>query len=185
MYPKSCRAVTDRVSGVYSIQPEWPFKEPMLVYCDQDYESGGWTVIQRRIDGTVSFERDSSDYAQGFGNLNGEFWLGLENIYKLVKSAPHELVLVVEDFSGNTSYAKYSSWDLDRVGIFPRHPPPPVLVGFRKTTMSKHNIQHCAENLRPDGPMLILTVFASSHAESQGLGASSLATGTITLGMMK
>uniref|UniRef100_A0AAG5DBP3 Fibrinogen C-terminal domain-containing protein n=1 Tax=Anopheles atroparvus TaxID=41427 RepID=A0AAG5DBP3_ANOAO len=116
MYPKSCRDVTDRVSGVYSIQPEWPFKEPMLVYCDQDYESGGWTVIQRRIDGTVSFERDSSDYAQGFGNLNGEFWLGLENIFKLVKSAPHELVLVVEDFSGNTSYAKYSSWDLDRVG---------------------------------------------------------------------
>uniref|UniRef100_A0A182JE50 Fibrinogen C-terminal domain-containing protein n=1 Tax=Anopheles atroparvus TaxID=41427 RepID=A0A182JE50_ANOAO len=61
-YPKSCRDVTHRVSGVHRIQPEWPFQEPMLVYCDQEFESGGWTVIQRRIDGTVDFERDYVDY---------------------------------------------------------------------------------------------------------------------------
>uniref|UniRef100_A0A182JCM7 Fibrinogen C-terminal domain-containing protein n=1 Tax=Anopheles atroparvus TaxID=41427 RepID=A0A182JCM7_ANOAO len=105
LHPKSCRDTLKRESGVYWIQPEWPFYEPMLVYCDQDYEYGGWTVIQRRIDGTVNFDRDLRDYIKGFGNIDEEFWLGLENIYQLAKSEPHELLIWLKDFSGNTSYA--------------------------------------------------------------------------------
>ena len=49
-------------------------------YCDMETDGGGWLVIQRRIEnGTVDFYRNWNDYVQGFGDLEGEFWYGLEN----------------------------------------------------------------------------------------------------------
>ena len=33
-------------------------------------------VIQRRIDGSVDFYRNWTEYAQGFGQVDKNFWLG-------------------------------------------------------------------------------------------------------------
>lgn len=38
-------------------------------------------MIQRRLTGRVNFQRDWLAYKNGFGNLQHEFWLGLEQIY--------------------------------------------------------------------------------------------------------
>ena len=43
----------------------------------------GWIVFQRRVDGTASFYRNWEDYKAGFGDLNGNFWFGLEKLHQL------------------------------------------------------------------------------------------------------
>ena len=60
--------------------------------CDMETDGGGWLVIQRRIEnGTVDFYRNWTDYVQGFGDLEGEFWYGLENIHCLTTQDDVEL----------------------------------------------------------------------------------------------
>ncbi|XP_052894417.1 ficolin-2-like [Anopheles moucheti] len=108
----SCNKIPFPDSGVYTIQPEKPFKEPITVLCDQEYESGGWTVIQHRFDGSTNFYRSWQEYKNGFGNLEGEFWLGLDHIYHLTVSGSHELVVLLEDFDGNKTYAKYNQFEI-------------------------------------------------------------------------
>lgn len=55
------------------------------VQCDMEKDGGGWTVIQRRRIGLTSFERDWKQYKSGFGKINGDFWLGNENIFRLTR----------------------------------------------------------------------------------------------------
>ena len=74
---------------------------------------GGWTVFQRRMDGTEDFYRDWVDYVKGFGDLNGEFWLGLNKIYRLTNrpsTTETALRIDLEDFDGNIRYANYSTF---------------------------------------------------------------------------
>ena len=57
-------------------------------------------VIQRRVaNGNVNFTRDWNDYVNGFGDLNGEFWYGLDNIHYLTTRDDVELRIdmVIED----------------------------------------------------------------------------------------
>ena len=63
--------------------------------CDMEADGGGWLVIQRRIDGSVDFYLNWADYVQGFGDLEGEFWYGLENIHCLTTQEDVELRIEV------------------------------------------------------------------------------------------
>ena len=82
----------------------------MQVYCDMQTDGGGWTVFQRRQDGSEDFYRVWNDYFSGFGSLTGEFWLGLEKIHRLTKRNVTNLRVDLGDFEGNTTFAKYDTF---------------------------------------------------------------------------
>ena len=63
-------------------------------------------MFQKRLDGSVDFYRGWDDYKQGFGNLNGEFWLGLDKIHRLTKERSR-LHVDLEGTTGKTAYAEY------------------------------------------------------------------------------
>ncbi|XP_067259872.1 microfibril-associated glycoprotein 4-like [Chanodichthys erythropterus] len=104
-----------KLSGIYSIYPAGGF--PVWVYCDmiskgKDEDKGGWTVIQRRMDGSVNFYRPWNQYKRGFGNVESEYWLGLENMYQLTRKRKYMLRVDLEDFTGKKVFAQYSSFSV-------------------------------------------------------------------------
>ncbi|XP_062587842.1 fibrinogen C domain-containing protein 1-like [Saccostrea cucullata] len=110
-YPKDCQDLYlkgYKKSKVYTIFPKNGLS--FQVYCDQERDGGGWTVIQRRQDGSENFYRTWNDYEQGFGNLSYEFWLGNDRIHIMTGTGKYKLLINMEDFSGNTRYASYKTF---------------------------------------------------------------------------
>ncbi|XP_025776990.1 angiopoietin-related protein 1 [Lynx rufus] len=100
------------VSGIYMIKPE-NSNGPIQLWCENSLDPGGWTVIQKRTDGSVNFFRNWENYKKGFGNIDGEYWLGLENIYMLSNQDNYKLLIELEDWSDKKVYAEYSSFRLE------------------------------------------------------------------------
>ncbi|XP_060580114.1 ficolin-1-like [Ruditapes philippinarum] len=58
------------------------------------------------------FFRKWTEYKNGFGDLNNEFWLGNDHLSLLTSDGEHELRIEIEDFEGNSAYAKYSKFKI-------------------------------------------------------------------------
>ncbi|CAL8303363.1 unnamed protein product [Merluccius merluccius] len=99
----------ETTSGIYLLRPQ-SANRLLQAWCDQASAQGGWTVIQRRQDGSVNFFRTWEQYKQGFGNLDGEYWLGLEHLYWLTKQTHYKLRLALEDWQGRQVFAEYDSF---------------------------------------------------------------------------
>ncbi|CAH1239611.1 FIBCD1 [Branchiostoma lanceolatum] len=100
-----------KTDGVYSIKPV-NASYPVNVYCDQTTDGGGWTVVQRRFNGSLEFYRFIDAYRDGFGNARGEYWLGLDTIHRLTAQNSCELYIELEDWAGNVKYARYSTFSV-------------------------------------------------------------------------
>ncbi|KAF3706934.1 Tenascin [Channa argus] len=102
-----------RTSGEVEIFPQGKLGQTIVVYCDMETDGGGWTVFQRRMDGSVNFFRGWNDYVNGFGNPSGDFWLGLEGLHNL--TAMNRMTLRVDLRDGDESvFAKYSTFDVSK-----------------------------------------------------------------------
>ncbi len=110
---KSCASwykAGHRNDGVYLVNPDgW---ESFRVRCDMKTDGGGWTVFQRRQDKSIDFYRGWRDYKNGFGDLNGNFWLGLEKIHRLTKWRQNILRVDLMDFYFTKAYAKYGTFSV-------------------------------------------------------------------------
>ena len=87
---------------------------PIQVFCDMETDGGGWTVLMRRQDGSVDFYLNWTEYKRGFGNLEREHWLGLDNMHLLThqSSDPPQLRVDLADWEGNTAFAKYDQFSV-------------------------------------------------------------------------
>uniref|UniRef100_A0A674K9D9 Angiopoietin-related protein 3 n=1 Tax=Terrapene triunguis TaxID=2587831 RepID=A0A674K9D9_9SAUR len=95
----------ERTSGIYSIKPNG--SEAFNVYCEMKSDSS-WTVIQNRVDGSLDFNQTWESYANGFGDLKGEFWLGLAKLYSIANQADYILRIELKDWKDNKRYVEYT-----------------------------------------------------------------------------
>ena len=79
-------------------------------YCDAKSDGGGWLVVQRRKDGSVSFDRGWVEYEDGFGDLNGEFWYGLQTLHCLTSQGQWELRIDLTHTNGTKTYLHYKQF---------------------------------------------------------------------------
>ncbi|XP_069487667.1 fibrinogen-like protein 1 isoform X2 [Ambystoma mexicanum] len=103
-----------RRSGFYKMKP-LQSRSAFQAFCDMS-EGGGWTVFQRRSDGSQPFDRAWAEYKYGFGDFtsgNGEFWLGNDNLHFLTSQGNYTLRIDLVDFEGNRRFAQYKRF---RVG---------------------------------------------------------------------
>ncbi|XP_034410897.1 tenascin-R [Cyclopterus lumpus] len=103
----------ETLSGVYTIYINRDPSQGVQVYCDMTTDEGGWIVFQRRQNGLTDFSRKWSDYRVGFGNLEDEFWLGLDNIQKIAAQGRYELRIDMKDGQESVfaNYDKFSIGD--------------------------------------------------------------------------
>ncbi|KAK3512120.1 hypothetical protein QTP70_031238 [Hemibagrus guttatus] len=100
-------------NGVYTINisPQ-ETKKGVCVYCNMESAGGGWTVIQRREDGSVDFQRTWKEYKMGFGSVSAEHWLGNEFVYILTSQRQYALRVELTDWDGHQAFSQYDRFHI-------------------------------------------------------------------------
>ncbi|XP_053387303.1 ficolin-2-like [Mercenaria mercenaria] len=69
-------------------------------------------VFQRRFDGMLEFYRNFSEYENGFGAKDGEFWLGLKYIQELAAQGATEVRLDMSKAGDTEAYETFQDFSL-------------------------------------------------------------------------
>jgi len=95
--PKDCSDLQrlGAASGESVIYPDG--EQPKTVRCEQELHGGGWTVLilRQKQDPQLSFRRNFDEYQEGFGDVNGEHWIGLNTMQQLTSSVNYELMVTM------------------------------------------------------------------------------------------
>ena len=83
------------------------------IRCKMSILGGGWTIIQRRVDGSLSFKGDWRQYKHGFGEVSREFWYGNDNIHNLTKGGDNEVIFELQSYNGEFYHPYYQQFKVD------------------------------------------------------------------------
>lgn len=115
--PADCQEVYQlggmKYDGDYFIKINPYLSEEPFEVCCKMANNAGWTVIQRRLDGSVDFFRNWEEYKRGFGDPRGELWLGNDHIYELTNQADYMLRIEMVDFDGRHHFAEYDHFRIE------------------------------------------------------------------------
>ncbi|KAK3891109.1 hypothetical protein Pcinc_004978 [Petrolisthes cinctipes] len=89
-------------------------EDGVVVLCDHTIDNGGWTIFQHRTNLSTreNFIRPWIDYVRGFGDMSGEFWLGLDNLHTMTSWSQQELRIDLTDYEGEHRWAKYTNFQV-------------------------------------------------------------------------
>ena len=83
------------------------------VYCNMTTNDGGWIVIQRnRKNSRLSFNKNWREYEEGFGDLNKDFWAGLELMHTLTQRGQWEMRVDYQKNDKTWSYLHYNQFSV-------------------------------------------------------------------------
>ena len=83
------------------------------VYCDMTTDNGGWIVIQRnRKNSQLSFDKNWREHKEGFGDLNKDFWAGLELLHTLTQRGQWEMRVDYQKNDKTWSYLHYNQFSV-------------------------------------------------------------------------
>ena len=110
-YDLKCYKVSTGKDGPHTVYPGTADLPHLQVSCDQETDGGGWMIYQRRVDGSVDFERNWLSYREGFGiigNDTTEMWMGNENVFQMLQAYEGiecELRIEATSFDGDSCWA--------------------------------------------------------------------------------
>ncbi|XP_061170838.1 fibroleukin-like [Saccostrea echinata] len=77
-----------------------------------DTMDGGWTAIQKRVDGSLSFDRTWTEYKNGFGDPEQNIWIGNDIIHQLTKGNNSSLYVSIMLVNGSRLYELYDQFSV-------------------------------------------------------------------------
>ncbi len=108
---KSCSdAMKNGIHRNETVQLSLADNRKVAVYCDMVTDGGGWIVFQKRTNEETSFEKDWQAYENGFGDLDGDFWLGLKTLHSLTVHGNWTLRVDLQLKNGDRGYAEYTDF---------------------------------------------------------------------------
>ncbi|XP_050785629.1 fibrinogen-like protein 1-like protein [Gopherus flavomarginatus] len=169
VWPKDCGEITwNRVSGVFVIQPTGLHQ--IVIYCDLNSTSKDWTVLQwNQHDTQITWAESWSTYKYGFGNVQDDYWLGTEYIYRIAKQKVYQVRFVIHDSSGIMKYADYNVFSLEdesngyrlRLGSY---------TGTARDAMAPNNPNSMHDNMKFSTKDLDQDTYSGNCASSYGGG---------------
>ena len=160
------------------------------VYCNMTTDDGGWIVIQRnRINSQLSFNKNWREYEEGFGDLNKDFWAGLELMHTLTQRSQWEMRVDYQKNDKTWSYLHYNNFSVGSaseeypltvggftgVGTdeFACHPLNGMKFSTSDNDNDKHNSANCAAE-RKNGWWYNSCTYVTINQQPPNLGGGSV-----------